>query len=164
MPFSTRVFCRDAAVPSLSEMLLWLRQHDAAVTVVGDAAAPDLLSPFWDQVLLAYADDEAPLRVSCLRPDSRAHDGFMRFRDELLDFQNDVKELPASSAREGVLAQLAATRALIVIEFPPGETPERALQTNGWLMSLFVERASGMAQTDGVGFFDEDEDVLLPLA
>lgn len=160
MPFSTRVFCRDAAVPSLSEVLVWLRQHDAAVTVVGNGAAPDLLSPFWDEVLLAYADDEPPLRVTCLRPEARAYE---RFRAELSDFDADVRELPASAARDNVLAQLAATRALVVIEFPNGETPERALKTNGWLMSLFVERAGGMAQTDGVGFFDDEEDVLLPL-
>lgn len=161
MAYATRVFCRDSAVPSLSELLVWLRQHETPVTVVGGGSGDDLLSPFWNKVQISYDETELPLLVACFRQD--AHGGH-RLRAELDDFAADIGELAPSPARERVLDQLAATRTLVLVEFPTQEIPQRGFQTNGWLMSLFVERAGGMVQCDGIGFYDEDDDILLPLA
>ena len=110
--------------------------------------------------MLSYDPEEAPLTVRCLRADAS---GIGRLAAEVADFVEDIEELPESPGRAQVLAQLAATRALIVIEFPPEGASPRGFAVSGQLASLFVERCGGMAQGDGVGFLDEDDDLVLPL-
>ena len=162
MAFNTRVFCREVALPSLSELLVWLRQHATPVTIVGGASRDDLLSSFWQEAELARdGDDEATrITIRCLRHDAR---GYERFQAELADFDVDVRDLPPSSGRDRVLAQLAATRALVIVEFPEADISHSALEVNGWALNLFAMRAAGMVQTDGSGFFDEDDDLILAL-
>lgn len=168
MPFSTRVFCRDQAVPSVSETLMWLHQQQHAVTVdaTGMAGSPgggrslDMLSTEWDAVQLCYAPDEAPLTVRCFRADAA---GVARLRAELADFDADVRELPPSWGRDAVLAQLRATRALVVVEQPPEGVSARGQRVSELVAALFVERSGGMVQRDGTGFFDEDDDLVLAL-
>lgn len=174
MAFCHRVFCLDSTSPSLSEVLVWLRQRGfpaqlATVPGVGQgeggdgggATAPeDLLSGFWQTAAIAIEEGVPPLGLVCLRPDAS---GLSRLTEEVADFVGDVRELPASPARSQVLGHLAATRQLLVIEFPPeGDTPstERAAES---LAALFVERAGGLTQRDGVGFMDEDDDLILAL-
>jgi hypothetical protein len=164
MPFSTRIFCRDQAVPSVSEMLLWLHQHGRPVTVdapgAGGAPGLDMLSSLWDVVWLSYDPEEAPLVVRCFRADAA---GIDRLREELRDFDGDVRELPPSRGRERVLAQLHATRALVIVELPPEGVSARGQQTSDFIAALFVERSDGMVQRDGTGFLDEDDDLVLAL-
>jgi len=116
MPFSTRVFCREPVVPSLSELLMWMRQFEAPLTIVGGPSGGDLLSSFWEEAELSYDADEAPLRLACFRADAA---GIERLREEVADFVADVEELPASDGRARVLEQLGATRAVVITEFPP---------------------------------------------
>jgi hypothetical protein len=158
--FSTRVFCRDQSPPGLSEVVFWLHQHGAPVTISGGRSASDLLSSFWDEVELSYDEEEAPLTVRCFRADAA---GLARLSEEVADFVADVGELPESPARAQVLEHLTATRTLILVEFPPEGASAAGYRANGWLMSLFVERAGGLVQADGVGFYDEYDDVVLPL-
>ena len=85
-------------------------------------------------------------------------------KDAVADFVADVAELPASSGRARVLEHLASTRAVLVVEFPSkgsGPTAEEAAEC---VTTLFAERADGLAQRDGVGFVDEDDDIILALA
>jgi hypothetical protein len=49
-----RAFCRDFAAPSLSDLLVSLRQYETPATICGGASAGDLLSTFWDEVELSY--------------------------------------------------------------------------------------------------------------
>jgi hypothetical protein len=163
MPFSYRVFCRDITSPSLSDVVLWMRQFESPVTIVGGPSAGDLLSSFWHEVVLAYGDDEPNLTLRCVRADAA---GMASLRAEREDFLADLSELVGTldgSARERVREQLQATRSLVAIEFDPDGVTFQAQEAARGLMALFVERASGMAQRDGIGFFDEDDDVLLKL-
>jgi hypothetical protein len=160
MPFSYRVFCRIVDSPSLSEALVWLRQHELPAVICGGRSAGDLLSSFWDDVELSLAAGETPLRVRCLRADAT---GVAALAAEIADFDTDVRELPDSPSRARVLADLAATRSLLVVEFPPDGGSPKEHEAAESLMTLFVERASGLAQRDGVGFLDEDDDVLLSM-
>src|SRR5205823_15004514 len=93
MPFSARVFCRDSATPSLSDLLVWMRQQDEPATISGGASAGDLLSSFWHEVVLTYDAREAPFTVRCVRADAA---GGERLRAEVADFVADVSELPPS--------------------------------------------------------------------
>jgi len=164
MAFCLRAFCRDFAAPSLSELLLWLKQYETPATIVPGSAGPgaDLLSSFWDQVQLSYDADQEPLTVRCLRATG---DTAATFKDELADFVEDVQELPDSKVRARVLEQLAATRLLVVVEFPPEGVTFSGQQTAEGVVNSLVERAGGMAQHDGAGFLDPDDDsVILPLA
>lgn len=60
-----------------------------------------------------------------------------------------------------LLAHLSATRSLVVIEFSPEGGWSGAHETAASIAALFVERAAGLAQRDGVGFLDEDDEIVL---
>jgi hypothetical protein len=162
MPFATRVFCRAPDAPTLSELLVWQRQHETPVVVVGGASASELLAPAWTEAQLSYDEDEEPFTVRCLHAGD-AGGGAARLREEVADFLDDLGELPPGEAVDRVRAQVAATQMLLVVEFPAAGVSARGYETNGWLMSLFVERAAGMVQCDGIGFYDEDDEIILRL-
>ena len=161
MPFSTRVFCRESTAPTLSELSAWQRQHGTPVMLMGGRSADDLLSPFWSEAQISYAPDEAPFVLRCYHAGDQA--GAARLREEVADFLADLAELPDDPARARVMAHIQATRFLLVVEFPEGGVAPRGYETNGWLMSLFVERAGGMVQCDGIGFYDEHDEIILRL-
>lgn len=162
MPFCMRAFCRDFSAPSLSDLLVWLKQYDTPATICGGSSAGDLLSTFWDDVLLCYDPAEAPLRVRCLRSTGN---GSAAFAEELADFVADVGELPESKARTKVLDHLAATNVLVVVEYPPEGVSFKGQQTVEGVINSLVERSGGLAQRDGDGFLDEEDDsVILALA
>jgi hypothetical protein len=161
MAFSTRVFCREATAPMLTELLAWQRQHGTPVMLAGGRSAADLLSPFWNEVLVSYDPDEAPLVLRCYHAGDRV--GARRLREEVADFVGDLSELPDSPARARVMAHLQATRVLLIVEFPEGGVGPLGYESNGWLMSLFVERAAGLVQCDGIGFYDENDEIILRL-
>lgn len=158
MSFSNRVFCRDLSSPSLSEVLVWLRQHEYPTKIGGGQSAGDLLSNFWDDVQLSVHEDEGPLRVKCYRADAASA---ARLAEEIADFAADVRELPESEGRTRVLEHLSATRSLVVVEFPPEGSSAHVHETAESILALFAERAGGLAQRDGVGFLDEDDEVVL---
>ncbi len=60
-----------------------------------------------------------------------------------------------------MIDHLTHTRFVLVVEFPEDGVGPRGYETNGWLMSLFVERAGGMVQCDGIGFYDENDEIIL---
>jgi hypothetical protein len=161
MAFCTRVFCRDGSAPTLSELINWLRQHETPVTVVGGPSEGDLLSPLWSEVDLSYDPDEEPLTVLCHHAAEPA--GAPALRAEVSDFLDDLGELPPGEARDQITAHLEASRFVVVVEFPEDGIGPRGYETNGWLMSLFVERADGMVQCDGIGFYDADDQIILRL-
>lgn len=163
MPFSNRVFCRNLESPSLSELVVWLRQYGLEAQIRHAQPAGDLLSSFWERVELqigAEGPAAPPMSLECLRADAT---GMQRLAEALADFVTDVRELPDTSARARVLAHLAATRSLVVVEFSPAEGSDRAEVVGNAILTLFVERADGLAQRDGAGFLDEDDDVFLSL-
>ncbi|HEX2660232.1 MAG TPA: hypothetical protein VHU40_18240 [Polyangia bacterium] len=162
MAFCMRAFCRDFAAPSLSELLVWLRQYGTPATIVGDAASIDMLTSFWDEARLSYDAGEASLTVRCLRASGQ---GSAAFADELADFTADVRECPDTPARGRVLEQLAATRLVVVVEYPPQGVTFNGQQTAEGIVNSLVERSGGMGQKDGAGFLDqEDDSVILALA
>lgn len=169
MPFSHRTFCRVPELPSLSEVLVCLRQSGHQAQILGGvsqtrSSADDLLSCYWGEVQLVLGGDaeETPLYLKCLGPGRPLGQDAMK--DAVADFVGDVAELPASSGRERVLEQLASTRAVLVVEFPSKGSGPTAEQAAECITTLFAERADGLAQRDGVGFVDEDDDVILALA
>src|SRR6185295_11128736 len=111
MSFCTRVFCREPA-PSLSEILVWMRQQGTPVTIVGGRSEADLLSIDWTEVELSYDPDEEPLTVRCHH--AADGDGGAVLRAEAADFLADIAELPASEARDRVRRQVEAARLLVV--------------------------------------------------
>jgi hypothetical protein len=176
MPFSHRAFCRISEAPSLSELLIWLRQqgHDAKIS--GGPSADDLLTCYWNEVLLSTSDEDVPLRLKCLRSStwtwtwtwtspspSPSTSGADPMAEVVGDFLTDVAELPPSAGRERVLQHLETTRAVLVVEFPPHDASPDSEDVAEQLTTLFAERADGLAQRDGVGFLDEDDDLLLAL-
>jgi len=159
MAFATRVFCKNEPGPTIGDLLMWLRQQDLPVEIAGGASRGDLVSPWWTEVLLAYDPAEPPFRVRCLRNGNPAEAAALRA--EARDFLDDLAELPEGPARERVRAHIEAARFVVVVEFPPTGVVQRGYATNGWLMGLFVERAGGMVQCDGIGFYDEDDEIIL---
>lgn len=172
MPFSNRVFCRDLESPSLSELLVWMRQQGYEARI-SDARPPgDLLSSFWDRVELQIGQEGrggqerqegrggATVVLECFRADAA---GMAGLSEALTDFATDVRELSDTSQRARVLEHLAIVRSLIVIEFSPFESSDRSEEIGDAILALFVERAGGLGQRDGVGFLDEDADVILSL-
>jgi hypothetical protein len=161
MAFSTRVFCGEGTAPTLTELLAWQRQHGTPVILVGGHGADDLLSPFWTEAVISYDAEEAPFTLRCHHAGDPA--GAARLRDEVADFVDDLRELPDSDARARVIAHLEHTRFVLVVEFPEDGVGPGGYETNGWLMSLFVERADGMVQCDGIGFYGGDDEIILRL-
>jgi hypothetical protein len=175
MAFSTRVFCREATAPTLTELLAWQRQHGTPVVLAGGHSAVDLLSPFWTEAVVSYDPAEEPFILRCHHASDPA--GAARLRAEVDDFLDDLDDLgdlgaaddatagdpTAGAARARVIAHLTSTRFLLVVDFPDGGVGARGYETNGWLMSLFVERAGGLVQCDGIGFYDENDEIILRL-
>jgi hypothetical protein len=160
MPFSNRAFCRALESPSLSELLIWLRQQGTPATQISQARpSGDLLSSFWERADLQIAGEPA-LALECIRADAAGVD---RLTAAVGDFVADVQELPDTPARARVLEHLAAVRSLVVVEFSTHHVSDQAEEVAGAVLALFVERAGGLAQRDGVGFLDEDDDVVLAL-
>jgi hypothetical protein len=161
MPFSTRVFCREGTAPTLTELLAWQRQHGTPIVIVGGPAASELLSPVWTEAVVSYDPDEEPFTLRCAHAGDPG--GAARLRAEVADFLEDLEELPDSAERARVMNHVAQSRFVLIVEFPEGGVGPRGYETNGWLMSLFVERAGGMVQCDGIGFYDEDDEIILRL-
>src|SRR5216110_1890814 len=155
MPFCMRAFCRDYAAPSVSDLLVWLKEYETPVTLAGAASSGDLLSTFWDEVFFRYAPGEGLLRVRCLRSTGP---GSVAFGEEVGDFVTDVGELPESPARARVLNHLAATHVLVVVEYPPEGVTFQGQQTVEGVINSLVEHAGGLGQKDGAGFLDEEDD------
>ena len=161
MAFCTRVFCRAAVAPTLSQLLLALRQHGQSAVIVGGASSRDLLSLDWTEVALGYEDGAEPLTIRCLRAGDPG--GRSRFAAEVADFVDDLSELPPSPERDRVTGHIQTSRFVIVVEFPPSGASAAGYECNGWLMNLFVEQAEGLVQCDGIGFYDEDDEIILRL-
>jgi hypothetical protein len=161
MAFSTRVFCTEGTAPTLTELLGWQRQHGTPVVLVSGGAAADLLSPFWSAAEVSYDPDEDPFMLFCHHATDPV--GAARLREEVGDFIADLGDLPESDERARVLAHLEATRFVLVVEFPEDGVGPSGYEANGWMMSLFVERAGGMVQCDGIGFYDADDEIILRL-
>ena len=53
---------------------------------------------------------------------------------------------------------------MLVVVFPSKGSGPTAEQAAECITTLCAERADGLAQRDGVGFVDEDDDVILALA
>ena len=157
MPFSHRIFCRESALPSLSEVLVWLRQHDFEVKPAGGRSGGDALSSFWEELALSIDPSEPPLTLTCARA------GTTRLADEVADFAADLEELPESPNRARVLEHLVSTRALVIIEFGAQGGSGRAHYTAESIAELLVQRAGGLAQRDGEGFLDEDDALIIRL-
>jgi hypothetical protein len=161
MAFSTRVFCSEGNAPTLTELLAWQRQHGTPIMLEGEIPPADMLSPLWTEATVSYDPEEDPFQLSCAHAGDPA--GAQRLRAEVNDFLEDLADLPASDERDRVIGHLNATRFVLVVEFPEGGVGPRGYETNGWLMSLFVDRAGGMVQCDGIGFYDENDEIILPL-
>ncbi len=161
MAFSTRVFCREPTAPTLTELIAWQRQHGTPIVLENQRAPAELLSPFWTEAVVSYDADEPPFVLRCHHAGDPA--GGARLGEEVADFLADLGELPDSAERARVMGQVRAARFLLVVEFPAGGVGARGYETNGWLMSLFVERAGGMVQCDGIGFYDENDEIILRL-
>lgn len=144
-------------MPSLSEVLVWLRQHDFEVKPAGGRSAGDVLSSFWEELALSADPSEPPLTMTCAR------EGTTRLVEEVADFTADLEELPATEARTRVLEHLVMTRALVIIEFGPEGGSRRAHYTAESIAEVLVERAGGLAQRDGEGFLDEDDALIIRL-
>jgi hypothetical protein len=157
MPFSHRIFCRETAMPSLSEVVVWLRQHEFEVKPAGGRSAGDVLSSFWEELALSVDPSESPLTMTCARA------GTSRLVEEVADFTADIAELPESPGRTRVLEHLSMARALVIIEFGPDGGSPRAHYTAESIAELLVERAGGLAQRDGEGFLDEDDGLIIRL-
>lgn len=161
MAFCTRVFCRGAVAPTLSELLVYLRQHDVPCMIVGGSSARDLLDPDWSEAALEYEEGADPLVVRCFHASDPA--GLAGMRVEVADFLDDLEEVTPAPGRDHVIAHLRATRLVVVVTFPPMEVGPRGYEANGWLMNLFVSQAEGLVQCDGVGFSDENDEIILRL-
>jgi hypothetical protein len=161
MAFCTRVFCRGAVAPSLSELLVHLRQNGQSAMIVGGASSRDLLSLDWTEVALSYEDGADPLTIHCHRAGDSS--GAAALRAEVADFVDDLAELPPTPERDRVAAHLQASRFVIVVEFPSSGVSASGYECNGWLMNLFVSQADGLVQCDGIGFYDEDDEIILRL-
>lgn len=163
MPFSHRAFCTVSESPSLSEVLVWLRQNGHHAKISGGSSADDLLSCYWEDVQLIEGEGDSALNLRCLRRDTPGSSTRRAFAETVADFVTDVDELPQSAARERVLAQMANARTVLVVEFPADGVFRAAETLAECITALFVERAQGLAQRDGVGFVDEDDDLILAL-
>jgi hypothetical protein len=145
----------------LTELLAWQRQHGTPIMIVGGPAGADLLSPVWSEASITYDPDEEPFTLRCNHAGDPA--GAARLRAEVADFLEDLDELPESAERARVIEHLTNARFVLVVEFPEDGVGPRGYETNGWLMSLFVERAGGMVQCDGIGFYDDNDEIILRL-
>jgi len=62
-----------------------------------------------------------------------------------------------------VLDHLNNSQAVAIVEFAADGVSFAAQEAARGITMLFVNKAAGLAQRDGVGFFDEDDDVILKL-
>ena len=97
MPYCTRVFCRGAIPPTLSDVLVYLRQHGVTALIAGGDSQRELLSSDWSEVLLAYDAEAEPLVLRCCH--QATPEGLSRLQAEVADFLQDLDELAPGPGR-----------------------------------------------------------------
>jgi len=160
MAFCHRVFSRQSALPTLSELLLALRRRGHALELADHTAVTALSESFWTRVQLRAAPQEAAFVVERLQHEVGTA---AALAEELADFRDDVAELAPSDGREVVGNLLEETRAVVRVAFPAdglGPKGEEAVEA---LCDVLIEQGDGLVQRDGAGFFDEDGDEVLAL-
>jgi hypothetical protein len=158
MAFIVRVFCTDAATPSLGEIFAWTARHGFSLSLDPGSADAPLDAPNWVVAGVLYAPGRRPFLVDAKRDTGRYAP---LFREEVAGFVERVQRLPASEGRERVLAHLARTRYVVANEYL-SDADDVTLSAGGALLDYFVAQHGGMVHADDEGFWQGDA-LVLPL-
>jgi hypothetical protein len=165
MAFCHRVFSRQSALPTLSELLLALRRRGHVLDLADGTAVTALSEPFWQRVLLRAAQEgqEGKEGAFLLERLQREVGTAAALAEELADFREDVDDLAASDGRENVRRLLDEAQAIVRVAFPVEGLGSRGEAAVEILCDILAEQGDGLVQRDGEGFFDVDGDEVLAL-
>lgn len=157
---AVRVFCTDPTLPTLRDCLGFAAGAGPGVILAVDTDDAEMIdpdSPDWSHVRLVYREDASPLTVTALRET----DPTPLVRETRDRFIAAVAQSDAPQA-EMVRTHLGATRTIVEVTFPP-DADEDALEAAAWFTRIFVAKYGALLQADGEGFFDQDNDLILPM-
>jgi len=150
--FFMRAFCLYDRVPSLGQMLEWLR--DQEIILRPDRSAGfDPISQRWEQAVFYHEQDETPITIQCSRDDGTPR---CMLREETGEFLHRVGRPGLSGTKRRVLKHLKETKVIVACKLPPGERNRQALHVHLQMLRFYMARCKGLLQIDGEGFYEHD--------
>jgi len=137
MSYFMRFFLSDGPPPSLDEMEAVLAAMDAAALIARDAAEPASGDLYFDGVLYAGVEVNAP--------------GDDMFEEDRLDLLDELVKQDDPHAAEAVDAVRWATGAVVLRVYEPGHDDWPRLNL---IVDWLFDTRAGLLQVDEEGFFD----------
>jgi hypothetical protein len=151
--YYVRAFCAKGDPPLLRDMLAFVRNQGASLTLDPATGSTDLDDTTWTRVGLLYEDGRLPIILEANRRDSA--DSLAD--EEIEEFLEFLEDAPGSAGRKKVESHLRRTRFVVATQLPTSDINDAGYDANGWVLRSFHEYSDGMVQADGEGFYDGDQ-------
>jgi len=151
MGYYVRVFCKAEKVPSVKDILGWLKGRGCRYSIEINTPEVDRDSCEWKQLSLEYKEGKLPILVECWRDDGTES---CAMHGEIDEFLESVGKAGLSLAKRRVVKHLKGTRFTIACQLPVSDIDDDGYDANGEFLRYFLENCEGMIQADGEGFYE----------
>ncbi|MHC4867255.1 MAG: hypothetical protein ACYTEX_24535 [Planctomycetota bacterium] len=149
MGYFVRVFCRTEKVPTIGEVLNWVRARNIVLAASVGAKGVDVHSNKWERIELKYKEGNNPIVVE-ISEDTGLQDCL--FRKEIEEFIEMLAHVSPSLATRKVTKHLQKSKFIVANQLL-SDIDEEGYMANDALLAYFVKYCQGMIQADGEGFY-----------
>lgn len=160
MPYAVRVFCTDATIPTLRQVLNWCATDGGVLMAIDtEYAASDYIDAdahTWRDAGILYREDLAPFVARVARSDDDA----IAFAALLAPFRAALTTASPTAETERVRTHLDDTQFIVTCTI--GDDDENdTLEAIAWFTQYFVQHLGGLLHADGEGFY-ADATLIVP--
>jgi hypothetical protein len=157
MGYYVRAFCGKGEVPTIQQILDWVKDRGCILNLL-DKTEVDVNSSDWLQFEVEYKSGNKPIIVECTRDDGC--EGCL-FREEVNDFLESIDSPDLPSSKLKVIEHLKSSKFTIVNQLL-SDLDDDGFNANGHILSFFINNNDAIIQADGEGFY-EGEKLILPM-
>ncbi len=145
MGYYTRVFCTSHDVPSLNEVIGWIKDEYGYEIKLAEQVEGN-----WSEAGLIYKDGKQPLEIECNKDDEEES----LCKEECGEFIEKLGGgfLPLS-AKNKVIKHLKNTKFIICSRLL-SDVDDDGYNTNAAFLEFFAKKCNGIVQADGEGFYN----------
>lgn len=153
MGYCVRAFCTFERVPTIKEILDWVKTQGYELEVAPDFKDSDLNTDKWEQIGIIYKKGKLPF-LSEVNVDDGSVDCLIK--DEIEEFKEFLEEVNGllNWNKKKVLKHLSETKYIIANQIPTSDFDDDGYNANGEFLNYFVKYCGGMIQADGEGFYE----------